>query len=199
MLFHPDDSIPANTLRTAWVPVHILLGIAALAGLAGLGGLYFVMNAKLSTFGRVSFGLSLLGTVLLVGVLLFFEATLLPVLARDPAYQPLLSGNGSIMNGPFGYAVWVSMVIVSVGYVLLAIYLVSSKTISIANGLLFIGVPLVSFAPPIPYALEILGGVLFGAALIWLGVSVRRGTAHEALTADLRIQDECIAHAGSRA
>lgn len=199
MLFHPDDSVPSNTLRAAWVPVHILLGIAAIAGLAGLGGLYSIMSAKLSTFGRVSFGLSLLGTVLLAGVLFFFEATLLPVLARDPAYLPLLSGTGSIMNGPFGYAVWASMVIVRVGYILLAVYLVASKTISLANGLLFIGVPLVSFAPPIPYALEILGGVLFGAALIWLGVSVRTGTAHEALATDLQIQDECIAHAGGRA
>jgi hypothetical protein len=199
MLFHPDDTLPGSFLRTAWMPVHILLGIAAIAALAGLGGLYSVMGPKLSTFGRVSFGLALLGTVLLAGVMLFFEATLLPALSRDPAYQPLLSGDGPIMNGLLGYLIWISMVIASVGYVLLAVYLIVSRTISYVNGFLFIGVPLAAFAPPIPYVLEVAGGVLFGIALLWLGVSIRSGTAHKALEETIRLQDECIAHAGSHA
>jgi hypothetical protein len=174
MLFHPDDSITANILSTAWVPVHILLGIGAVAGLAGLGGLYLIMNMRLSVFGRVAFGLTLLGTVLFVGLMFFFEATILPALVRDPAYLPLLSDSGPLMTGLFGYTILATLVIVSVGYILLAIYLVGSKTISIANGLIFIGVPLAAFAPPLPYALEILGGVMFGASLTWLGVSIRK-------------------------
>jgi hypothetical protein len=173
MLFHPDDSITANILRTAWVPVHVMLGIGALAGLAGLGGLYSVMNTKLSFFGRLAFGLALVGTVLFVGLMFFFEATVLPVLAGDSAYLPLLNDSGPLMTGLFGITVLASMVIVSVGYILLAIYLVRSKTISIANGFVFIGVPIAAFAPPLPYALEILGGVLFGCSLAWLGVSIR--------------------------
>lgn len=196
MLFHPDDTAAGSFLRAAWVPVHILLGIAVITGLAGLGGLYTVMGPKLSVFGRVSFGIAMLASVLLAGVMFFFEATLLPALSRDPAFEPLLSGAGPIMNGPLGYLLWATMILGSVGYVLLAIYLVVSKTISPVNGLLFIGVPLASFAPPIPYALEIVGGVLFGIALIWLGVSVRTGTAHKALEESIRLQDECIAHAG---
>lgn len=199
MVFHPDDTLPGSFLRTTWVPVHILLGIAAIAAVAGLGGLYTVMSSKLSVFGRVSFGLALLGTVLLVGVMLFFEATLLPALSRDAAYQPLLSGDGPLMNGPLGYLIWATMLIASAGYILLAIYLVASKTISPINGILFIGVPLAAFAPPIPYVLEIAGGVLFGVALLWLGVSIRRGTAHKALEETVRLQDECIAHAVSHA
>jgi hypothetical protein len=199
MPFHPDDTLPGSFLQFAWTPVHILLGIATIAVLAGLGGLYTIMSPKLSVFGRVSFGLTLLGTVLLTGVMLFFEATLLPALSSDPVYKPLLSDNGPIMNGPLGFLILLAMLIASAGYVLLAVYLAVSKTITYGNAVLFIGVPLAAFAPPIPYVLEIAGGVMLGIALIWLGVSIRRGRAHQTLEETVRLQDECMSHAASRA
>jgi hypothetical protein len=69
--------------------VHFVLGIAVITALAGLGGLYSVMSPKLSAFGRISFGFVLLANVLLAGVMLFFEATLLPALSRNrSSYRP---------------------------------------------------------------------------------------------------------------
>ena len=48
--------------------------------------------------------------------------------------------------------------------------------------------------------LPVLGdGVLFGIAVILLGISVRFGVAHKALKEEMKIQDECLAHAGGQA
>jgi hypothetical protein len=199
MLFHPDDSQPGFAMHAAWVPVHVLMSIGSIAAFAGLLGLYGALRSRLTAFGGWAFGLALLGTALFTGLLFFVEITLFPALGRDPAYQSLLSDNGPLMGGPFGIAVLVSSVIVSLGYVFLAVHLAATRTISIVNAVLFIGVPLAAFSPPLPFMLERIGGVLLGIALTWLGVSVRRGTAHTALETGLRVQDECLAHAGGRA
>ena len=199
MLFHPDDSQPGFSLHAAWVPVHVLMSIGSIAAFAGLLGLYGVLRGRMTAFGSWAFGLALLGTALFTGLLFFVEITLFPVLGRDPAYGALLSDTGPLMGGPFGIAVLLSFGVVSLGYVFLAIYLAATRTISIVNALLFIGVPLAAFAPPLPYAVEIIGGVLFGAALTWLGISVRSGLAHKALETELRAYDECLIHAGGHA
>ena len=49
--------------------------------------------------------------------------------------------------------------------------------------------------------LPVLGdGVLFGIAVILLGISVRFGVAHKALKEEMKkIQDECLTHAGGHA
>jgi hypothetical protein len=199
MLFHPDDTQPGFAFNAAWVPVHVLLGIGSLAGMAGLIGLYGVLRGKITAFGNTAFVTALLGSVLFTGLMFFVEATLLPVLASDPAYQPLLSDTGPLMGGPFGIALMTSFAIISLGYVLLAVYLVVSNTISVVNGLLFIGAPLAAFAPPLPFAVGIVGGVLLGVAFLWLGVSIRKGTAHKALESDIRTQEECLVHSGGHA
>jgi hypothetical protein len=199
MLFHPDDTRPDFAFQAAWVPVHVLMAFGSIAAIAGLTGLYGALRSKIKAFGQVAFGLAILGTVLFTGLLVFVESTLLPVLGRNPAYGVLLSESGPLMGGPFGIAVMGSLAVVSLGYVLLAIYLAASKTISIVNALFFIGAPFAAFAPPLPYVLEIIGGVMFGIAVILLGISVRFGTAHKALEEEMKIQDECLAHAGGHA
>jgi hypothetical protein len=199
MLFHPDDSKPGFALQAAWIPVHILLSIGSIVAFMGLLGLCGALHGKLTVFGRAALGLSLLGTALFTGLLFFVEITLFPVLSRDPAYQALLTDSGPLLGGPFGIAVLLSSLIVSLGYVFLAIYLAAARTISVVNAVLFIGVPLAAFAPPLPFAAELIGAVLFGIALTWLGVSIRRGVAHRALDEELRVQDECLIHAHGHA
>lgn len=195
MLFHPDDTRLDFAFQAAWVPVHVLMGFGTIAALLGLAGLYGAFRSRITVFGQVAFGTALLGTVLFTGLLVFVESTLLPALGRDPAYAALLSESGPLLGGPFGMAVMGSLAIVALGYVLLAVYLTATRTISVVNGLLFIGAPLAAFAPPLPYALEIVGGVLFGIAIGWLGISVRTGKAHRSLEEEVRIQDECLTHA----
>jgi hypothetical protein len=200
ILFHPDMSTPGYALLGTWVPVHVLLGISTLAGLAGLIVFYGIMSPKISVVGHVAVWFSIIGTALFMGLLFFVESAIMPVLARNPVYGTLLSETGPIMAGAFGIWALIAAVIISIGFILFGGYLISAKIISPVNGILFIiGTPLVAFSPPLPYAVMIIGGVLFGIALVWLGVSIRRGRAHDTLESRLRIYDECLTQAGGHA
>jgi hypothetical protein len=157
------------------------------------------MRIKMILFGQFAFGLAILGNILLAGLAFFVDATLVPVLAADPAYQPLLSENGPLMTGFFGFAVTTALFIAALGWLSLGAYLAATKTISTVNGLLFLGAPLMFFSPPLPLTFGILGGVLLGPGVTWLGLSIRRGVAHEALRETLRLEDECLIQAGGHA
>jgi hypothetical protein len=196
ILFHPGMSRPDAAASFSWGLVHVLLGFSALLALAGLGGLFAVMNLKLTGFGKAAFGLAMLGNVLLTGIMFFVNASVLPVLARDPAYLPLLSEIGPLMTGALGMAITISTATAALGYILMAGYLAVSKTISLANAVLFLGAPLMLFAPGVTFAFAVVGGLLLGAGITWLGLSIRRGIAHQWLASTLRVQDECLAHLG---
>ncbi len=200
ILFHPDLVQPGYALQGTWVPVHVLLGISALVGLAGLFVFYGAMSPKITVVGHVAFWFAIVGTVLLAGLMFFVETAIIPVLAGSPAYEQLLSMTGPLMAGALGSLVMISMVILVIGFIMFGGYLIWAKIISPFNGILFIiGAPLVAFSPPWPHILMIIGGVLFGIAIVWLGVSIRMGRAHDTLESTLRIHDDCLAQAGSRA
>ncbi len=200
VLFHPDTTKPGYALLGAWVPVHVLLGISALVGFAGLIVFYGAMSPRITAVGHVAFWFAIVGTALLAGLMFLVESAIVPVLAGNPAYEPLLGVTGPLMTGAFGTLGMISMVILSVGFILLGGFLIGEKIISPANGILFIvGAPLASFSPPLPNILLMIGGVLFGIALVWLGASIRTGRAHDTLESTLRIHDQCLAQAGGRA
>jgi hypothetical protein len=200
ILFHPDLSKPGYALLSAWVPVHVLIGISALVGVAGLIVFYGAMSPKTTVVGHVAFWSAIIGTVLMTGLMFFVEAAIVPVLAGSPAYEPLLSISGPLMAGVFGVLTLITAVIMAVGFILFGGYLIGAKIISPTNGILFIiGAPLIAFSPTWPNAVMIIGGVLFGIALVWLGVSIRTGRAHDTLESTLRIHDECLAEAGGHA
>lgn len=196
MLFHPDISRPGFATSGAWVPVHLMLGLSALFGLVGLAGLFAVMNLHMRPFGKAAFGLSMLGNLLLTGIMFFVEAAIVPVLARDPAYQPLITAGGPLMSGGLGIAIAISALIAAIGFLAVAWYLVDTRTISIANAALFIGAPMLLFSPPLTPIIGTIGGVLLGAGITWLGFSIRVGVAHRSLESTLRVQDECLTHLG---
>ena len=200
ILFHPDLSKPGYALLSAWVPVHVLIGISALVGVAGLIVFYGAMSPKTTVVGHVAFWFAIMGTVLMAGLMFFVEAAIVPVFAGSPAYEPLLSISGPLMAGVFGVMTLITAVIMAVGFILFGGYLIAAKIISPTNGILFIiGAPLIAFSPPWPNVVMIIGGVLFGIALVWLGVSIRTGRAHDTLESTLRIHDECLAQAGGHA
>jgi hypothetical protein len=176
--------------------VHILFGFSALLVLAGLAALFSVMKLDMRPFGRAAFGMVILGNLLMTGIFFFIEAGVLPVLARNPAYQPLLSQGSPLMSGGPGTAIAASMAVTSLGFLLLSWHLLETRTISLPNAILFIGAPLMVFSPPLAPAFETAGGVLLGTAIAWLGISVRLGLAHKRLESRLRVQDECLAHLG---
>lgn len=200
ILFRPDMTQSGFALRASWAPVNLLLGIGAVIGTAGLIVLYRAMSSKISAFGHLAFVLTILGSILSAGMLLFVEAAIVPVLSSDPAYTPLLAMSGPLMAGSFGVLAMLSSVILAVGFLLLGIYLISSSTVSFVNGLLFIiGAPLLAFAPPLPPVIGVVGGLILGIALVWIGISIRNGIAHESLAPGLRLEDECVVHAGGHA
>ena len=200
ILFHPDMSKPGYALLSAWMPVHVLLGISALAGLAGLIVFYGAMSPKITVLGQVAVWFAIFGTALMAGLMFFVETAIVPVLAGNAVFEPLLGMTGPIMAGAFGLATLITAAIVAIGFILFGGYLIWAKIISPVNGILFIiGAPLVAFSPPWPYVAMVIGGVLLGIALIWLGMSIRTGRAHDTLEATLRIHDECLTQAGSRA
>lgn len=196
MLFHPDVSRPDFAASPAWVPVHIVLGLSALFGLVGLAGLFSLMSLILPAFGKAVFGLAMLGNLLLTGIMLFVEASVLPVLARDPVYQELLYRNGPLFSGLLGAGVSISFIVATIGLLALAGFLAARKTISFANALLFVGAPLLFLSPPLPFVYGLIGGLLLSVGVTWLGLSVRRGIAHHTIVVDLQLQDECLAHLG---
>jgi len=198
-LFHPDVDQPGFALQKAWIPIHVMFGISALFAIAGLGVFYRVLGSRITTIGHMAFVLALLGNILLAGLMLFVEATIIPVLAAHSEYEALMSITGPLMSGAFGSIVTISFAIMSVGSLLLAAYLVATRTISVLNGILFIGAPLAGFSPPFPTMLGITGGVILGTALIWFGLSIRSGIAHEAVATDFADYDECLLHAGGHA
>ncbi len=200
VLFHPDLVNAGYALQRAWVPVHVLLGMSALVGLAGLIVFYGVMTPETAVLGHVAIWFAVVGTALMAGLMLFVEAAIIPVLAISPAYEPLLSTAGPLTAGVLGILTMVTAVIMAIGFILLGVYLIGAKIVSPANGILFIiGAPLIALSPSWPIALMIVGGVLLGIALVWFGVSIRAGRAHDTLESTLRIQDECFAHAGGSA
>lgn len=200
MIFHPNIGRPGFAMQGAWVSVHVLLGIAALIAILGLAGLYAPLRTKMTFFGQAAFGLAVLGNILIAGLMFFVEATLVPVLSRDPFFQVLLTGTGPLMTGSFGLVITATIIIAAAGWIFLAGYLTGTKTISVTNGLLlFIGAPLTAFSPPLPFSIGLIGGVLFGAGVTWLGLSMLTGTAHEALREMIRLEDECLIQAGGHA
>lgn len=200
MVFHPDMTVQGFALRTAWVPVHVLFGISALIGLAGLVLLYMSMGPDISAFGQVAFWISIIGLALLAGLMFLVEATLVPILAADPSYSPLLAAGSPLMTGSFGAVVGTTIIAAVIGLVILAVYLIRSRTVSNANGIfLMVGAPLAFFASVFSDILGVIGGVLLGIGLLWLGISIRSGQAHSRLEPIARVQDECFLHAGGHA
>lgn len=196
MLFHPDMTTTGYALTAAWVPVHVLLGISTLAGMAGLIVFYGAVNPKTTLFGHVAFWFAIIGTALLSGLMFFVETAIIPVLAGSPAYEPLLGISGPLMTGAFGVSLTLAMAIAAIGFILVGGYLIVAKIISPVNGALFIiGAPIALFSPPLPHVLGIIGGVLTGCALVWLGVSIQKGRAHDTLEATLCVHDQCLAQA----
>jgi hypothetical protein len=156
------------------------------------------MRPKITLFGLWAFGLAVLGSILLSGLMLFVEAALIPALAADPAFQPVMPL--PLASGGFGFTVLASFVTAAVGWLFLAGYLMGTKTVSGFNGLLlFIAVPLLFFTPPLPFTFGVAGGVLLGAGIAWLGISLWTGAAHAALRESMRLSDECFIQAGGHA
>jgi hypothetical protein len=182
VLVHPWDELVgsaiAQTLR--WRLAHTLHFIGALFALAGIVGIYAQVRDRLGTLGGVGFFLSFCGNALFLGTGMI-TAFIWPMLAvHAPATVEL---DGAIFHAPVSaMAFLLTAAIMTIGYVLFGIALLRARAYpGVAIILLMIGAILGMFPPhpatPFPWGGLVLGGVLYGIAMVWLGMIIWRRNA----------------------
>jgi hypothetical protein len=182
VLVHPwDELVGAAIAQTArWRLAHTLHFVGALFALIGVVGLYAQARDRLGALGAVGFVVSFCGNAMFLGTGMI-TAFIWPMLAvHAPATVEL---DGAIFHAPVSAAAFLlTAVTMTVGYVLFGIALLQARVFPIlAVVMLVVGAILGMFPPhpatPFPWAGLVLGGVLYGAAMVWLGIGLWRRNA----------------------
>jgi hypothetical protein len=162
-----------------WVPGHTLHFVGAVLLLFGLIGWYAHQAERMGRLGFLGFVLALAGTALFVGTGLL-TAFVWPVLAAQaPA---ALEPAGALFVAPAHLVFFLTASTLVPGYLLLGLVTWQAGELPRGSVLLFMpGVVLANLPPEpvglVPWAVLIVGGVLFGAGISWLGYglwSIRR-------------------------
>ena len=181
ILLHPDETAdPMAVLGSSWLIIHTIFIIGDILSLFGLVGLYTRQAQATGRLGLIGFILALIGSALFVGVLTI-DSYVIPVLAANPATQPLLDEAGPLFGGPLGLIFMSAGVTFALGTLLTGITLLRGGVLPRWAGLLLlIGGPLLAFSPPLPHLVGTVGGVLLGASYIWLGYALRFNPVEQA-------------------
>ncbi len=173
VLLHPSESDPNAFVNPLWGPVHIAVGMSALLGLFGTMAIYAKLATKGGGLVLPGFVLALSGTAVFVGAAILLEGFVAPALAASAAGKTLLDPNGPLMSGPMGLVFLSSGAAFGLGFILLAVANWSANVLPRWGGVLAaIGAPLLAFAPPLPQIALMIGGVLFGVGVAWLGYAI---------------------------
>lgn len=175
-LLHPEHDAAGYT-SAMWVPAHMLPNVGAILILFGLVGLLARQLERAGLFGVIAFVVAFIGTASFVmGAMI--EAFIIPFMGLQTP---------EMMDGPpppgVGEAFMVITLLFGVGYVLLGLATYRARVLPRnVGGLLVVGAlanlvlpKLGAFAPSLD-ALWVVGFVLFGAAIAWLGYSLWSGT-----------------------
>lgn len=170
-LFHPADVNHTTMLQTPWVAEHTV-GIAALSlTLLGLLGIQARQATQAGGLGWIGFVLALIGTAYLVGDLRF-DAYLFPIVAQHA--PDLVAIPGPLFTETTAVIIPLTEVLFfGVGFVLLGIAIMRARQLPRWAGLLLVvGAPLFIVGPPISWVVFVLGAILLGAGLSWLGYTL---------------------------
>lgn len=180
-LFHPDALSPQAELNPAWGPVHIIVGVGFLFSLFGLVGLYARQAEKTGALGLIGFILAFIGNTLLVGLALFVEGFIAPVVSSGHGTTPVLHPAG-LLGGPAFTASAFTVFAFSLGFLLIGLAGLRAKILPRwPNLLLIVSAPLVLFTHLV-LLIGILGWVVFGMAIGWLGYTLWKGIEQGAYT-----------------
>jgi hypothetical protein len=175
-LLHPDHDLAAFT-GPIWVPVHLMPNVGAMLTLFGLVGLLARQLDRAGLFGVVAFVVAFLGTAsFLMGTMI--ELFMIPFMGiQNPAFE----------EGPpppgVGEAFMVIGLLLAIGHLLLGVATYHARVLPRSVGALMIvgSVSMLSLEKIGALVLEsdalwILGPVLFGAGVAWLGYALWSGT-----------------------
>ena len=166
-----SDTLSILVLNRYWIPVNALGVAGAIFGLFGLVGIFASLGENLSGLDLIGFILAFLGTVLIIGTLLW-DTIIWPILAN---HEPsLLDFQGPIYSSKTFLPFFITAGLVySVGYLLFGLAITNSTTFPAGAGwLLAIGGPLFGIGPMFgnwQVIVRTVGIVLLSVGLIWLG------------------------------
>jgi hypothetical protein len=166
-----SDTLSILVLNRYWVPVNLFGVTGAISGLFGLVGIFFRLGDNASCLSLIGFFLAFLGTLLILGTLLW-DTVIWPILANhDPS---LLDFQGPIYASRTFLPFFITAGLVySVGYLLFGLAIANSPFIPAGAGwLLAAGGPLFGLGPlfgRLQVLARTVGIVLLSASLIWLG------------------------------
>ncbi|MBI3287463.1 MAG: hypothetical protein HYZ68_05385 [Chloroflexi bacterium] len=172
-LLHPSGDDAAAVLNSPWMAIHTGMMLSALLLLFGLMGMYARQRERAGTLGLIGFVVAFLGTGLYAGFM-YHEAYISPVLAIEaPA---LLGEGGPLFAGPTFLAFSLTFIIFLLGYVLFGIATIRAGVLPRWGATLaIVGAVPISLVPFFPFVVVTLGGVVFGAGVVWLGYALWSG------------------------
>jgi hypothetical protein len=177
LVIHPDifeTPFARAALEPTWMTLHLLGLAAAVLSLIGLAGLYAVQTGQLGRLGGAGILLAVPGLVL-TACLAFFEAVIMPVLAR--ADSRLLAWDGPLL-GLAAFRVGAALALLwPFGLCLVGIATWRARLFPRgAAALLAIGAPaFAAFEGPFVPILGVASVLTLAAAHVWLGYAMWAG------------------------
>jgi hypothetical protein len=175
-LLHPDHTAAGYT-SWIWVPAHMAPNVGAILVLFGLVGLLARQLERAGLFGVIAFVVAFIGTASFVmGAMI--EAFIIPFMGLQTP---------DVVDGPpppgIGEAFMVITTLFAVGYLVLGIATYRAAVLPRNVGLLLIVGALANVVLPKLGAIDlsldalwVVGFVLFGASVAWLGHALWSGT-----------------------
>ena len=156
--------------------LHTLAGVVALFGLIGL---YVRQMDESGKLGLIAFIVAFVGSALFAGLGMITEF-IVSVVADE---APELFDKGGAMEDPGKLPIIpLTIIIFIVGFILMGIATFRARVLPcLPSVTLIIGIIL--FFPPLPWPIPVIGSVLFGASLAWMGYELWRQPADMATEA----------------
>lgn len=172
-------------LDPEWTPINALGATGAALGLMGLPGLYVVHAERLGRLGLAAFLVTLLGSALLLGPMLWDTIIWPPLAHHDPH---LLDFDGPIYSSPAFLPFFAtSGLLWGLGYALFASRIARAEVLpSVAAWLVCVGAPLFGLGALFGKAQAIprsIGITAFVVGLAWMGRAMVRARVTGAHTA----------------
>jgi hypothetical protein len=180
---HPaSEAQPTAATQTQWILAHTFHWVGAFLLLFGLMGLGARLLPRAGRLGLIAFVMAFTGTAIFFagGVISAYIDPLLPVT------ELISSGSAPASLIPFIALIGVGGIGLVFGWALIGIALKRAELLAFAPAValavasFFLLIPPPQVGPALLHAVQ---GVVFGAALVWVGLELRRRPALQAGTA----------------